>query len=493
VKYLCGKQERKHWANLDLQGTLDLMVLQTLAAIGAQHGYGIARRIEQASGDEVLLNQGTIYASLVRLQQRGWIDAEWGTSDNNRKAKFYSITRSGREQLEKDAALLAAIVRRDGPSARHDSGRQPLMSNLRRAMARVRSFFSKPPLDADLEAEIAAHLEMAIEENIQRGLTPLEARRQAFIRFGGIDLAKDQHREARGLMKLDILLQDLKLHLPHTGRDRGFTLVAILILALGIGANIAVFSVVNTLLCARCPFPMRSSWSWIAPPPTKCGLSCATYSTDAYDEFRTYTHSFQDVTGYFAFSSPGNLKLSLGRRSHSRHQHRCHRKLLSGARRATGHGPRFQAGRRAQRRCPGDGAFRCLVASPVQRRPKHRRQGVRHERPRRPPSSASCRKLRLWRGLFARRKGRRHHAAQSLRPSPQLGKHHHLHRPLKPGVSLSQAQQDAAAAAPHMCWNNKQPNSCGSTLTPSSPCRLKDYVSGKLHRSLSWSSGPPSA
>ena len=87
-----------------LQGTLDLMVLQTLAAMGAQHGYGIARRIEQVSGDEVLLNQGTIYASLVRLQQRGWIAAEWGTSDNNRKAKFYSITRSGRRQLKEDAA-----------------------------------------------------------------------------------------------------------------------------------------------------------------------------------------------------------------------------------------------------------------------------------------------------------------------------------------------------------------------------------------------------
>src|ERR1035438_5217531 len=87
-----------------LQGTLDLMVLQTLAAMGSLHGYGIARRIEQASGDAVLLNQGTIYASLVRLQQRGWIAAEWGTSDNNRKGKFYSITRSGRKQLAKDAA-----------------------------------------------------------------------------------------------------------------------------------------------------------------------------------------------------------------------------------------------------------------------------------------------------------------------------------------------------------------------------------------------------
>ena len=87
-----------------LQGTLALMVLQTLTAIGAQHGYGIARRIEQVSGDEVLLNQGTIYASLVRLQQRGWIAAAWGTSDNNRKAKFYSITNAGRQQLAKDAA-----------------------------------------------------------------------------------------------------------------------------------------------------------------------------------------------------------------------------------------------------------------------------------------------------------------------------------------------------------------------------------------------------
>ena len=87
-----------------LQGTLDLMVLQTLSVMGSQHGYGIARRIEQISGDEVLLNPGTTYASLVRLQHRGWIAAEWGISDNNRKAKYYSITRGGRKQLAKDAA-----------------------------------------------------------------------------------------------------------------------------------------------------------------------------------------------------------------------------------------------------------------------------------------------------------------------------------------------------------------------------------------------------
>jgi PadR family transcriptional regulator len=87
-----------------LQGTLDVMVLQTLATMGSLHGYGIARRIEQVSGDNVLLNQGTIYAALVRLQQRGWISAEWGTSSNNRQAKFYSITKKGRKNLSEDVA-----------------------------------------------------------------------------------------------------------------------------------------------------------------------------------------------------------------------------------------------------------------------------------------------------------------------------------------------------------------------------------------------------
>jgi PadR family transcriptional regulator PadR len=82
-----------------LQGTLDLLVLQTLASMGPLHGYGIARRIEQMSGNEVLLNQGTIYASLVRLQQRRWISAKWGTSDNNRRAKYYALTRAGKKQL----------------------------------------------------------------------------------------------------------------------------------------------------------------------------------------------------------------------------------------------------------------------------------------------------------------------------------------------------------------------------------------------------------
>jgi len=85
-----------------LQGTLDLMILKTLQALGPLHGFGIARRIEQLSEEVLQLNEGTVYTSLLRLQQQGWIDSDWGTSENNRKAKFYSITKSGMKQLARE-------------------------------------------------------------------------------------------------------------------------------------------------------------------------------------------------------------------------------------------------------------------------------------------------------------------------------------------------------------------------------------------------------
>lgn len=98
-----------------LQGTLDLMVLKTLESMGQLHGYAIARRIEQVSGDLLRLNQGTLYPALLRLQQRGWIKGRWGTSENNRRARFYGITRAGRKQLQAEAAdweRMAAIISR---------------------------------------------------------------------------------------------------------------------------------------------------------------------------------------------------------------------------------------------------------------------------------------------------------------------------------------------------------------------------------------------
>jgi PadR family transcriptional regulator, regulatory protein PadR len=86
-----------------LQGTLDLLVLKTLATMGPMHGFGIALRIQQVSKDLLQLNQGTLYPALLRHEQRGWITSKWGISENNRKAKFYSLTRAGRKQLEEEA------------------------------------------------------------------------------------------------------------------------------------------------------------------------------------------------------------------------------------------------------------------------------------------------------------------------------------------------------------------------------------------------------
>jgi PadR family transcriptional regulator PadR len=93
-----------------LQGTLDLMVLKTLDSMGRQHGYGIAQRIQQISNDVLYLNQGTLYPALIRLEQRGWISSEWGVSDNNRRARYYSLTRAGRKQLKEGVEYWRAMV-----------------------------------------------------------------------------------------------------------------------------------------------------------------------------------------------------------------------------------------------------------------------------------------------------------------------------------------------------------------------------------------------
>jgi PadR family transcriptional regulator PadR len=106
-----------------LQGTLDLMVLQTLDTMGPLHGYGISRRIEQISESMLRLNEGTVYASLIRLQQHGWIVASWGISENNRKAKFYSITKQGRRQLNAETENWHRIASVIGRLLRASEGR----------------------------------------------------------------------------------------------------------------------------------------------------------------------------------------------------------------------------------------------------------------------------------------------------------------------------------------------------------------------------------
>lgn len=181
--------------------------------------------------------------------------------------------------------------------------------SLRQGLQRLGSFFRKRPLDLELDAEMQSHLELAVEENMKRGLPAREARRQALVQFGGVEQAKERQRAARGMPWLDVALQDLRYALRTMRRDYGFTVVAITILALGIGANIAVFSVVNTILLRPLPFHDPQKLVWIAPPDA-VGLSSSTYSADAYDDLLTMNRSFEDVTAYYAFSTPDNLKLT---------------------------------------------------------------------------------------------------------------------------------------------------------------------------------------
>jgi predicted permease len=359
------------------------------------------------------------------------------------------------------------------------------VSRLRRLMLRARAFLGKRTLDAALDEELAAHLEMAIEDNLARGLSPQEARRVALISIGGIQQARERHREARGLMTLDILGQDTRYTLRTLGRDLGFTCVAVLILALAIGANVAVFSVVNNILLRPLPFPNAHELTWIAPPPTKCGLSCATYSTDAYDEFRVHARSYQDVTGYFAFSSPDNLKL------------------------ARNGGPPIPA-------TSIDvivNFFEVLGVRPAMGRAFTAEDGRHNAAPVVLLSDAWWRRqFNADPNIVGKAIDLNGHQTTVIGVLPRTFDFGAVFSPgakvdaitpldlygpprdwgniitmigrMKPGITLGQAQGDAAAAAKYMCWNNRNPNTCGDYKGAVVPVPLKDYVSGRMRKSL---------
>ena len=181
--------------------------------------------------------------------------------------------------------------------------------SLREAFNRIRSWFRKNRLDQELNQDMASHLEMAVEENIRRGMSVEEARRRALVRFGGLQQSRELHRESRGLPWIDILMQDLRFTWRTLKRDYGFTTVAVLILALGIAANITVFSVVNTILLRPLPFPDSQDLVRIVEKNAPSGESGRTYTADATQDFQQQNHSFQSVSGYFAFTGPDNFKL----------------------------------------------------------------------------------------------------------------------------------------------------------------------------------------
>jgi predicted permease len=175
-----------------------------------------------------------------------------------------------------------------------------------------------PDPAADVKDELRFHLQAKIDDLVAQGWSPEAARLEAERQFGdlrgvqqiGIRIGEKMERRKRLQDYWNDSLQDVRYTFRTLRRDPSFAAISILILALAIGANIAVFSVVNTLLLRPLPFPDSRQLVWIAPPPTACGLSCATYSADAYEEFRDQSRAYQDVTGYMAFTTPDNLRLT---------------------------------------------------------------------------------------------------------------------------------------------------------------------------------------
>ena len=358
------------------------------------------------------------------------------------------------------------------------------MSGLWRLLGRLWAFVRRKPLDTELDAELAAHLEMAIEDNMAHGLPAAEARRLALVSLGGMEQARYRHREARGLMDIDILMQDLKYTLRTLWRDPSFTVVAVLILALAIGANIAVFSVVNTLLLRPLPFTGAQQLVWIAPPPTKCGLSCATYSTDAYDEFRTLSRSYQDVTGYFAFSSADNLSLNLGGAPVTATSIDVIQNFFPLL------GVKAQMGRVFTPDDARNGAAPVVLLTNAwwKRQFNGDKNIVGKAFDMNGQQTTVIGVLPAsfdFGAVFA--PGTKVDAITPLNlygPPRDWGNIITLIGRLKPGVTLAQARNDAASVAPHMCWNNKQPQTCGQYKDAVVPVPLKEYISGKLQRSL---------
>jgi putative ABC transport system permease protein len=182
------------------------------------------------------------------------------------------------------------------------------MISIRELLARLSSFFRKRELDREFDAELAAHLEMSIEDNLKQGMSAEEARRMAMIRLGGLDAARESHRESRGLPAMETILQDIRYSFRTLRRDAGLAIFAILIIGLGVGASSTVFSVVNALLLRPLPFESPGRLAWIANSTVE-GLSGATIQVAYLQDLRAQSQSFSDVAGYDAFYGVGDDKL----------------------------------------------------------------------------------------------------------------------------------------------------------------------------------------
>ncbi|WP_058187836.1 ABC transporter permease [Terracidiphilus gabretensis] len=345
---------------------------------------------------------------------------------------------------------------------------------------------------ADVRDELDFHIESKIADLIADGMSPEAARHEAYRQFGrvqeieeiGVHMGDKMERKKHLVDYWNDLGQDIRYTLRTLRRDAGFTTVAVLILALAIGANIAVFSVVNTLLLRPLPFPNAHQLVWIAPPPTKCGQSCATYSSDGYEEFRDMSRSYQDITGYFAFSGPDNLSLKIGQ---SDPIPATGIDVITNFFQVLGVQP--QMGRLFTPADSRNGAAPVILLSNGWW--KHQFNGDPNIVGKAIDiSGTQTTVIGVLPASFdfgaVFQPGSRYDAFTPLNldQDRNYGNIVTLLGRMKPGVTVEQAKAEAAIVAPRLYFRKSIPNTLGQYTGSLVPVPLKDYVSGKLRRSL---------
>ena len=361
---------------------------------------------------------------------------------------------------------------------------------------RYARFFGPDPA-ADVKDELSFHLEAKTDDLIRQGLSPDAARKEALRQFGdlravqrvGQQIGEKNERRRRVGDYWNDLLHDVRYTFRTLRRDPGFAAVSLLILALAIGANVAVFSVVNTILLRPLPFPHSNELVWIAPPPSECGWSCATYSADAYEEFSSMSRAYQGVTGYEAFTTPENFRLT----GHGEAVPATGMEVIGNFFQVLGVQP--QMGRLftpEEARAPvipsSTGTPVVLLANAYWRRQFHSDPaivGQAIELNGAPVTVVGVLPESFDYGaVFAPGAKADLFVPLSLDTERNWGNIVTLIGRLKPGVTVAQALDDANRVTPEMYFNTRYPQSKGRYKGQLVPVPLKDYVTGKLRRSL---------
>jgi predicted permease len=348
-----------------------------------------------------------------------------------------------------------------------------------------------PDPAADVKDELRFHLEAKIDDLTAQGRSREAAREEAERQFGdlqalqkiGEGMGEKMERRKRLKDYWSDSIQDVRYTFRTLGRDIGFAMVSILILTLAIGANVAVFSVVNGLLLRPLPFPDSQQLVWIAPAPSGCGVSCATYSADAYEEFREQSRAYQDVTGYFAFSTPDNVRLT----GLAEPQPATSIEVIGNFFQVLGVRPAM--GRHFTADEIRGGPYRVAVLAHAYWRHQFNADpaivGKAIELNGTPVTVVGVLPDSFDFGaVFSPGAKVDLFTPFDMNQARDWGNIVTLLGRLKPGVTVAQALDDAKRVEPNIYFNVKYPDTLGRYKGDLIPAPLKDYVTGKLRRSL---------